>query len=1362
MGWRQLLPACLILGAATFSQSARSTPSYATAVLGDSPAAFWQLKETSDPSTGSLTATDSSGNGLSGTYGTTSLNGYNGITAPPNPPYLGFTANQGALETSADQNSFVTIPPLNLSTNTVDTTIAMWINPNQQEANATGLFFQRTGNDANGFGFGNQDAATSLTPLGYNWNNSAGSYNWNSGLEPQVGVWSFVVLVVQSNQATIYLDYTDPNTSKPVLLSAVHANTHTPESLSAGTIQIGNDSYNNNTTRWFGGSISDVSIFHGALTAQQVTALFAAGLGVSGFAPQISTQPVSAYVNSGSTVQFSASGINGTAPFTYQWKLNNVNVNSLSDSANFIGANSNVLTILNATSIDQGTYQLTVSNGTGSTVSSNATLTIQTAALVGHWFTNSTLADVSHFQPAGTHDGYDINGTGSYVFTNDVPTGKTGTSLLLYNGDTGIAISNSSTFDASYTNTFDDQIGHSFTVGCFAKGWPGTWNPFVSKYGENGLGWQLRQYGATGVNPCWTIRGTGDNDDMAATAINLASDTNNWHFYVGTYDANTRVRSLYVDGALAATETNNGVYARAPGSHLAIGARDAGTNTFGNYFTGGIYDVRVYNYSLSVSNIQAWYGVNPPSIAAQPSPASVFSGSKASFTVTASGTPPLAYQWQLNGVNVNLLTDATNFVGINSNVLTVLSASSSDVGAYRAIVTSTLGYGSITSSNAALSLVQRVLLGEWFTNGTLTELSHYRPSGTHDAYIVGGGNYYFTNDVPLGEGGQSIQFGSTWDTGAAIANSSTADGPTYTNTFESSELTVAFWAEGRGGPWYNGKWDAWVAKDGYNNDGEGNGEGWSVGMEAYSQNYYFDMEGVDAGGIGYTLGDGLWGNGILETGQTIPGDDKWHHYASTYNPETGIRSMYFDGVLVAQQTNDAAYHLAPDKHLTISCQEQTTHGFTGFSQSAMYDVRVYNYPLTASQILGLLPNPQISVQPPQARDAYVGVTSQLGATVITFNRPTTNQWQFNGTNLVNGSFNGATISGANSTTLTIANVTPAMQGVYRLIVSFAGGSLTSSNTTVTVLQPAAAPTGNLVGAWLTGSTNLADTSGYSPAGTHDGYGVNATGIPVTTYSFTTDVPPNGSGKSLVLSGTSAIAISNSSSLDASYNDLYDDALTNAFSVTFWAKGYPGNWNPWVSKYGEGPGWQMRDEGDNAHSGFTLRGNHGAVTLGTAVYGDSEDLRGTIASADSNWHFYAGTFDSFSSNRMWYVDGVLSAQVTGDGPYNLSPASHLTLGGKDSAAGNSFGSFFTGELYGVKIYNTALSEAQVNSFLLSRTPSFSGPPVMSGHKFVLSWSTSGTLLQSTNVGGPYVPVPGATSPFTNDVTTNSQMFYKLSN
>ena len=979
-------------------------------------------------------------------------------------------------------------------------------------------------------------------------------------------------------------------------------------------------------------------------------------------------------------------------------------------------------------------------------------------ALVGQWFTNNTLADVSAYTPAGTHDGYDIAGTGSYVFTNDVPPNKTGQSLLLFNGDTGIAIANSSTSDGAYTNTFDEGLTNAMTVALWAKGWPSGWSPFVSKFGE-GPGWQLRNDGNNNVSPCWTVRGIGPNsavtlgtavygnpEDLAATGFTFGND-GAWHLYVGTFDAATGIINLYVDGALGAASVSNGVYNISSDSRLCIGARDT-HGTPGNYFTGEVYDVRVYNYAVSAATVLDWYGVISPTVNSQPKSVGVFNGSAAQFTASASGTPPLTYQWQLNGTNVNLLPDSANFTGATSNKLTVLSVSTNDVGSYQLVVTSTLGYGTATSSNASLNIVQKSLVGQWFTNGTLNDLSGYTPAGTHDGYAVGGGNYSFTADVPPGESGQSLSL-PDGDSAIAITNSSTGDG-TYTNTFEQNTFTVAFWAKGRGN---GGQWDEWASKGGYDNNGEYDGIGWDVGTEAYSQFLYFDMEGIDQGGITYTLGDGLWGNTILECNpKGLPGEDvNWHHYAATYSVDTGIRRTYFDGVLVAQQNGCAQYFTAAAQHFIIGGMEQKVNGLVAFTTSSMYDVRFYNYDLTASQVSALLPNPYISVQPFQSRNAYVGVTAYIGATVTTFGKPTTNQWQLNGTNLVDGPFGGAIISGAtSSSTLTIANMTTNLAGVYSLVVSYAGGLTISSNATLTVLQTAPIPTTNLVGAWLTGATNLADSSGYQPAGTHDGYGVINDGTAGTNFVFTNDVPPGTTGHSLWLEGNTGIAISNSCDLDVSYTNTFDDTIsTNGMTVVCWAKGLPGGWNPWVSKYGEsGQGWQLRVNGDGATPCWTIRGPGG------------DDMSSTIGKSDGAWHNYTGTYDPIAGVRNLYVDGVLAATESGQGALNEATSSHLAIGAKDSG-GNNFGSYFTGEIYGVRIYDAAFTEAQVNYLLLpAAPPAFSRPPVLNGNNLVITW-TGGSLLQATNIAGPWTPT-GATSPFTNNVTTYPQMFYRVSN
>jgi hypothetical protein len=86
----------------------------------------------------------------------------------------------------------------------------------------------------------------------------------------------------------------------------------------------------------------------------------------------------------------------------------------------------------------------------------------------------------------------------------------------------------------------------------------------------------------------------------------------------------------------------------------------------------------------------------PPTITQHPESRCVPGGGLVSFTVTASGSPPLSYKWQRNQVDLD---------GATLTSYTVDSASSNDAGNYRCTVTNS--YGSTTSREAALT----VLLG---------------------------------------------------------------------------------------------------------------------------------------------------------------------------------------------------------------------------------------------------------------------------------------------------------------------------------------------------------------------------------------------------------------------------------------------------------------------------------------------------------------------------------------------------------------------------------------------------------------------------------------------------------------------------
>jgi hypothetical protein len=84
----------------------------------------------------------------------------------------------------------------------------------------------------------------------------------------------------------------------------------------------------------------------------------------------------------------------------------------------------------------------------------------------------------------------------------------------------------------------------------------------------------------------------------------------------------------------------------------------------------------------------------PPSITTQPANQTVTAGQTASFSVTATGTAPLSYQWQKNGTTIS---------GATSPSYTTPATTSSDNGAVFTVVVSNSA-GSVTSSAATLTV----------------------------------------------------------------------------------------------------------------------------------------------------------------------------------------------------------------------------------------------------------------------------------------------------------------------------------------------------------------------------------------------------------------------------------------------------------------------------------------------------------------------------------------------------------------------------------------------------------------------------------------------------------------------------------
>jgi hypothetical protein len=88
-----------------------------------------------------------------------------------------------------------------------------------------------------------------------------------------------------------------------------------------------------------------------------------------------------------------------------------------------------------------------------------------------------------------------------------------------------------------------------------------------------------------------------------------------------------------------------------------------------------------------------------PTLLAPPMAQSALTGSRVSFAVTASGSKPLAYQWQRDGDN---LMDNPHLSGSQYASLTLFDLQGADAGSYRVIISNS--YGNVTSAVVTLTV----------------------------------------------------------------------------------------------------------------------------------------------------------------------------------------------------------------------------------------------------------------------------------------------------------------------------------------------------------------------------------------------------------------------------------------------------------------------------------------------------------------------------------------------------------------------------------------------------------------------------------------------------------------------------------
>lgn len=445
--------------------------------------------------------------------------------------------------------------------------------------------------------------------------------------------------------------------------------------------------------------------------------------------PAISASPTNLVVNATSNAVFSVN-VGGTAPLAYQWFFNGSNA--------LAGQASATLTLSAVTTNHAGNYSVVITNVAGSVTSSVAALTVNRLVPTITW---STPAAVTYGTTLGAAQLNASTGVaGSYGYSPAAGT-------LLGAGTRALNV----TFTPSDSSVYVPASGSLNVVVNQAS---------LTVTAQN----QSRLYGQS--NPALTVSYSGfvsgetntvlATQPVATTSADSASAPGNYAITVsGASAANYAI--THVNGTLTVTAIAPAV-TQQPTNVTVIAGQTASFTTMASggpapmlqwYFQGTNVLVGATNASVTVTNAQSanegGYRVVasnvggsatsvvatltvlvPPSITVQPESRTNSALTTATFSASAIGTAPLAYQWEKDGISIG---------GATSSTLTLNAVTTNAEGGYRVVITNVAG--SVTSSVAVLAV-----------NRLLPVLGWSPPNPTSYGAMLGAGQLNATSSVP--------------------------------------------------------------------------------------------------------------------------------------------------------------------------------------------------------------------------------------------------------------------------------------------------------------------------------------------------------------------------------------------------------------------------------------------------------------------------------------------------------------------------------------------------------------------------------------------------------------------------------------
>jgi hypothetical protein len=409
--------------------------------------------------------------------------------------------------------------------------------------------------------------------------------------------------------------------------------------------------------------------------------------------PQIVVQPFSQTAVVGETITFSVVAT-GADPMSYQWDFDGALVPNATNSA---------LLLPNVSLDDAGRYRVRVSNVYGEAFSDNVTLTVSDPAdqFLDVWRASdlTTLRDgdtVYSWTSAGYRTVNAGVGLEPEFKQNITPAGgpvvrfnrdfmSTSTSPL--GGATAFSIALVFKADAVGANECADWYCKTGLVDAEEYGVTADWGTVITETGQVGIG-------------------TGNPDVSTYSTSSPSLVDGNFHVAVFTWGGG--MQSVYVDNLWTSSQSGVSTTYR-NNAGFAFGGIFADMGGWANQlFVGDMAEIRFYNRALSAAEVGRVISRltddhilvdGPPSFLLEPQNQVALLGGSAVFSVMASGSRPVQYQWDFNGVDI---------AGATNNTLALHGVTVEHAGWYRVRISNDLG--SVISRKASLSIRNEIVL----------------------------------------------------------------------------------------------------------------------------------------------------------------------------------------------------------------------------------------------------------------------------------------------------------------------------------------------------------------------------------------------------------------------------------------------------------------------------------------------------------------------------------------------------------------------------------------------------------------------------------------------------------------------------